>query len=70
MIKFDEMGRLRPNKAQPIFDSFFRGNRVELAEFQYLEYTAAHAPDRVHDQHLFSEYPATNVGPPIGKAMM
>ena len=70
MIKFDEMGRPRPNKAQPIFDSFFRGNRVELAEFQYLEYTAAHAPDRVHDQHLFSEYPATNAGPPIGKAMM
>ncbi|WP_410951736.1 AAA domain-containing protein [Pseudomonas sp. S1(2024)] len=70
MIKFDEMGRLRPNKAQHIFDSFFRGNRVELAEFNYLEYTAANAPDRVHDQHLFSEYPATKAGPPVSKAMM
>ncbi|EPO6707430.1 hypothetical protein ACUDWF_006731, partial [Pseudomonas aeruginosa] len=58
------------NQNQPIFDSFFRGSRVELAEFQYLEYTAAIAPDRVHDQHLFSEYPATNAGPPISKAMM
>ena len=70
MIKFDEMGRLRPNKAQHIFDSFFRGNRVELADFNYLEYTAANAPDRVHDQHLFSEYPATKAGPPVSKAMM
>ncbi|MGL6475805.1 AAA domain-containing protein [Aeromonas hydrophila] len=70
MFKFDEMNRPRPNKAQNIFDSFFRGSRVELADFRYLEYTAALAPDRVHDQHLFSEYSATNAGPPISKAMM
>jgi len=70
MIRYDEANRPRPNKSQAIFDKFFRGSRVELAEFQYLEYTAAIAPDRVHDQHLFSEYPATNAGPPLQKAMM
>lgn len=70
MIRFDTGGRVRPNQSQAIFDSFFRGNRVELADFQYLEYTAAVAPDRVHDQHLFSEYPATKAGPPVSGAMM
>ncbi|HCL4203869.1 TPA: NERD domain-containing protein [Pseudomonas aeruginosa] len=70
MIKFDDVNRRRPNKSQAVFDTFFRGSRVELAEFQYLEYTASIVPDRVHDQHLFSEYPATNAGPPLSKAMM
>lgn len=70
LIKFDGVRRQRPNQSQEVFDSFFRGNRVELAEFQYLDYTAAVAPDRVHDLHLFSEYPATKAGPPISHAMM
>lgn len=70
MIRFNDQSRPRPNLCQPIFDGFFRGNRVQLAEFKYLEYTAAVAPDHVHDQHLFSEYPATNPGPPLMNAMM
>lgn len=70
MIRYDDRSRPRPNQCQAIFDGFFRGNRVQLAEFKYLEYTAAVAPDRVHDQHLFSEYPANNPGPPQSNAMM
>ena len=70
MIRYNDHSRPRPNQCQAIFDTFFRGSRVQLAEFKYLEYTAAVAPDRVHDQHLFSEYPATNPGPPQSNAMM
>lgn len=68
--QFSEQGKSRPNKNQAHFDRFFRGSRVELAEFKYLEYTAAAVPDRVHDRHLFNEYPATKAGPPVSKAMM
>ena len=64
--------RPRPNSpaAKKIFDQFFRGSRVTPADFQYMDYTAESAPDRVHAGHLFQEYPATHNQQPANKALM
>ncbi|MGP9570964.1 AAA domain-containing protein [Halomonas sp. AOP5-CZ2-32] len=53
----------RPNSFQckPVFDGFFRGARVHLADFKFKDYIAASHPDRVHAQKLFSEYPSSHI---------
>lgn len=59
-IKFDDVGRLRPNDPANLkhFDDFFRGSRVELATFKVKGFEASEVPDHQHENNLFSEYPA------------
>lgn len=61
-INFDDVNRLRPN--DPInlkhFDSFFQGNRVELASFKVKGFEAAESPDHQHENNLFAEFPAVH----------
>lgn len=69
---FDDVNRQRPNtpRSREVFNRFFRGSQVQLAEFKYLGYVAAKAPDKVHDQNLFKEYPASHPQHPASRAMM
>jgi tRNA A-37 threonylcarbamoyl transferase component Bud32 len=71
-LHFDEVRRPRPNSAnaKKIFDVFFRGHRVTLADFQYMNYTSATAPDRVHPNQLFQEFPASYNPQPTIKGLM
>lgn len=59
-IKFNDVSRLRPNDPANLkhFDSFFRGNRVELASFNVKGFEAGVSPDHQHENKLFAEFPA------------
>ncbi|NHN78382.1 AAA family ATPase [Azotobacter chroococcum] len=69
---FENKRRPRPNspECKQVFDDFFRGSRVQPADFKFMDYVAALHPDRVHGQQLFSEYPSNHKDQANRLAMM
>ncbi|MBC3227475.1 AAA domain-containing protein [Serratia fonticola] len=69
---FENKRRRRPNSAESklVFDNFFRGSRVQHADFKFMDYVAALRPDRVHGQQLFYEYPSNHKDQSNQLAMM
>lgn len=69
---FENKRRPRPNSSEckKVFDDFFRGSRIQPADFKFMDYVAALHPDRVHGQLLFSEYPSNHKDQANRLAMM
>ncbi|MBA4709236.1 AAA domain-containing protein [Aquitalea aquatica] len=69
---FKDKRRDRPTspRCKQAFDDFFRGVRVQPADFKFMDYVASSHPDRVHGQQLFSEYPSSHKDQANRLAMM